>query len=63
MPLMSLMSLMSLPGTAPNLDNTPNTVFLNGWQPDPEGQPDTFVAYYGAADSVVGAVLIQATKE
>lgn len=49
-------------GSSPNLDNTPNTVFLNGWQPDPLGRADTFVAYYGAADSVCGSILIQATK-
>jgi len=42
-------------GTSPYLGLTPNVVFLEGWKATGK---DTFIAFYGAADSVVGAVEI-----
>jgi predicted GH43/DUF377 family glycosyl hydrolase len=40
-------------GTSPYLGLTPNVVFVEGWAPYGE---NSFVAFYGAADSVVGAI-------
>jgi len=39
-------------GTGDNLSLTPNVVFLEGWQPIDK---DTFLVFYGGADSVIGA--------
>jgi len=47
-------------GTLPYLGLTPNVVFVEGWAPLPE--PDTFVIFYGAADSVIGVGLLKVTK-
>jgi len=44
-------------GVEPFLGLTPNVVFLQGWKPVSD-QPDTFIAFYGAADSVVGVAQI-----
>ena len=44
-------------GAAPYLGLTPNVVFLEGWLPLP-GAPNKFLAFYGAADSVIGAGII-----
>lgn len=45
-------------GTAPWLDLTPYVVFAEGMRPFDEIGPDSFLAYYGGADSVVGAAII-----
>jgi len=35
---------------------TPNVVFVEGWQ---QVKPDVFIFYYGAADTYVGAALLE----
>jgi len=47
-------------GNAPQLRLTPNVVFLEGWRPIPE-KKDSFLVFYGGADSVIGAATIQVT--
>uniref|UniRef100_A0A6B2L8N7 Glycosyl hydrolase family 32 N-terminal domain-containing protein n=1 Tax=Arcella intermedia TaxID=1963864 RepID=A0A6B2L8N7_9EUKA len=47
-------------GDAPYLGLTPNVVFLEGWIPLPS-QNNTFLAFYGGADSVMGAGIITVT--
>jgi predicted GH43/DUF377 family glycosyl hydrolase len=44
-------------GDDPWLGLTPNVVFLEGWRPYPS-RPNSFIAYYGGADSVMGAAVI-----
>jgi len=44
-------------GNAPYLGLTPNVVFLQGWRKVPE-QNNTFLVFYGGADSVVGAAIV-----
>jgi len=41
-------------GSYPQLALTPNVVFVEGWYPVPN-KNNTFVIFYGAADSVIGA--------
>jgi hypothetical protein len=36
------------------LDLTPNVVFVEGWARFPNGANDTFLVFYGGADSVIG---------
>jgi len=48
-------------GVGPYLGLTPNVVFVEGWERY-KNQNNTFVAYYGAADSVMGAFKISVTK-
>jgi len=43
-------------GTAPYLGLTPNVVFLEGWIPNGN---DSFIVFYGAADSVIGAATLK----
>jgi len=45
-------------GDSPYLGLTPNVIFLQGWLPYP-GKQNAFVAFYGGADSVVGAAVIE----
>eukprot|EP00009_Paramoeba_aestuarina_P011562 CAMPEP_0201524132 /NCGR_PEP_ID=MMETSP0161_2-20130828/21133_1 /ASSEMBLY_ACC=CAM_ASM_000251 /TAXON_ID=180227 /ORGANISM="Neoparamoeba aestuarina, Strain SoJaBio B1-5/56/2" /LENGTH=259 /DNA_ID=CAMNT_0047923415 /DNA_START=355 /DNA_END=1134 /DNA_ORIENTATION=+ len=40
-------------GTAPSLRLTPNVLFIEGWHPENK-KNDSFIVYYGGADSVVG---------
>jgi len=47
-------------GTFPDLGLTPNVVFCEGWTQVPN-QPDSFIIFYGAADSVVGVAQISVT--
>jgi len=47
-------------GLSPSLGLTPNVVFVEGWAPYPN-KADTFVIFYGAADSVVGSALLTVT--
>jgi predicted GH43/DUF377 family glycosyl hydrolase len=44
-------------GDSPWLGLTPNVVFLEGWRPNTFLQ-NSFIAYFGGADSVMGAALI-----
>jgi len=48
-------------GAIPYLGLTPNVVFLEGWLPIP-GVKDKFLAFYGGADSVIGAGIISVTR-
>jgi len=41
---------------------TPNVVFVEGWAPHPT-RPDTFVIFYGAADSVIGSAIVSVSIE
>jgi beta-1,2-mannobiose phosphorylase / 1,2-beta-oligomannan phosphorylase len=43
---------------AHELGLTPNVVFIEGWAAL-EGKKDAFIFFYGAADSVVGAALLE----
>jgi predicted GH43/DUF377 family glycosyl hydrolase len=43
-------------GDSPWLGLTPNVVFLEGWRP--YTLRNSFIAYFGGADSVIGAALI-----
>jgi len=43
-------------GKPPYLGSTPNVVFVEGWTRLQE--PDTFLIFYGAADSVIGAAVL-----
>jgi len=45
-------------GDSPYLDLTPNVVFLEGWKPL---SSNTFLVFYGGADSVMGAGIISVT--
>jgi len=45
-------------GKEPNLRLTPNVVFLQGWRKIPNAV-DSFLVFYGAADSVVGVAVVQ----
>jgi len=47
-------------GTSPYLGLTPNVVFLEGWIKIP-GANNQFLAFYGGADSVIGAGIISVT--
>ena len=47
-------------GKEPFLGLTPNVVFVEGWHAI-ENEPNSFVIYYGAADSVVGAAKLTVT--
>jgi len=46
-------------GTSPYLDYTPNVVFIEGWLPNGD---NSFIAFYGAADSVIGVGIITVTS-
>jgi len=47
-------------GDAPYLGLTPNVVFVEGWTRHPS-KKDTFILFYGAADSTVGAAELTVT--
>ena len=47
-------------GTPPYLGLTKNVVFTEGMRPYGD-TPDTFMFYYGAADSVIGAAIVTVT--
>jgi predicted GH43/DUF377 family glycosyl hydrolase len=49
-------------GSSPYLGLTPNVVFLEGWRKKP-GHINTFIGFYGAADSVIGIAEITVSTD
>jgi predicted GH43/DUF377 family glycosyl hydrolase len=49
-------------GSSPYLGLTPNVVFLEGWRKKP-GHINTFIGFYGAADSVIGIAEITVSMD